>query len=74
MSQPIPWSEWEAEARRLHHALSGHPLPTALSGAKHLLARLLGHAHWHEVEQHLKARNDGEQEPPSEAPVTFPEG
>lgn len=52
----IPWDEWEVEARRLHALL---PLkgPSRLSSAQKMLARLLGHAHWHEVEEAQKNRD-----------------
>lgn len=58
MAQSIPWEEWEAQAQRLHRALRERPADKwTLSSAKALFARVLGHAHWHEVEENLKAHD-----------------
>ena len=54
MSQPIPWKEWEAEASILHRELQENGIPLKLSGAQRLIARMMGKAHWHELEQGWK--------------------
>jgi hypothetical protein len=43
---PIPWSEWEAEAQRLHQALAQRSGPWSLTAAQAVLARLLGCVQW----------------------------
>lgn len=60
MSQPIPWNEWESQARRLHRALAQRTgAAPCLSEAKDLVARMLGYAHWHDIERRLARTRSG---------------
>lgn len=69
MNQPIPWDEWESQARRLHRALAQRTgNAPCLSEAKDLVARMLGHAHWHDIERRLASARSGAIDTPSARP------